>query len=106
MREYLIRPVEGHDWIPVAADALAQVLTPAGWDVHVVPGLGSHRVSVDGVEVAFSDDQVGWQVSVEGQLSHDRADALVDTVARQLAAHAGVATTWVLLTAGGSGESC
>ncbi|MBB2748738.1 hypothetical protein [Microbispora sp. NBRC 16548] len=97
-RAYLIRPEDGPEWIPIHARDLARVLTPDGWEACLVDGWGDHRIRVRDVDVSFSAEDVGWQVSIEGDLPANVADDLVDVVTRQITAHAGLSAVWVLLS--------
>lgn len=85
MSEYLIRPEGRANWIPVHVDDMQRVLTPSGWNAMTIAGWGYHRIRVADVEVGFSAEDVGCQVSVEGDLDATTAESLVAAVAGQLA---------------------
>jgi hypothetical protein len=92
--EYLIRPVGRAEWVPVPRDRLADVLVPQGCGARVIPGWGDLRVQIDRCEMAFSGEEVGWQVLFDGVAGPD-TDSLVAQVADQLAVFAGEPMEWV-----------
>lgn len=97
VREYLIRPAGRADWIAVPMDDMNRVLTPGGWNAEVVPGWADHRIRVSDIEVSFSGEDVGWHLSVEGEMDPAAADALIQTVADQLATYSGEPTRWICI---------
>jgi hypothetical protein len=94
MLEDLIRPRDRAARIPIPADDLAQVLTPRGWDCEVIDGWGELRIRVDNAELAFSGEDVGWQVIVEGDLSRDAAGTIVAAITKQIEQACGVQPGW------------
>jgi hypothetical protein len=90
-------PADDVGWIAVHADDVQRVLTPNGWDAAVIEGWGDHRVRIDNTEVSFSGEDAGWQVSVEGPMAAATADAVIETVAHQLAAYSREQTIWTCL---------
>jgi hypothetical protein len=98
MREYLIQAAdEGELWPASHRDRNDAVLRPRGWDAKEIDGWGDYRMLVEGVEVAFSGELAGWQVSIEGDMDSERADLLVDTIAAQVAQETGRPTKVVAL---------
>ena len=97
MREYLIRPEDRAEWIPVHVDDMTRVFTPAGWNAIAIAGCGENRFRIDDAEIYFSGEDVGWHVSVEGSVEPATADAIVDRVAKQLAEYSGGPTKWTCL---------
>ncbi|MBO2455969.1 hypothetical protein [Actinomadura violacea] len=97
MREYLIQARTGDGWIAFHHDDLAQVLTPAGWECAPVDGWGDHRLRLGEVEIAFSGEPPGWQISFEGEFDSHIADAVIATVTHQLGEHSGREAAWFLI---------
>ena len=75
---------DASDW-PIHKDDIADVLHPNTRPWVVAEGWGHHRISVAGIEVAFSWEPVGWQVSFEGDIEQDTAAAIVAEIAQNLA---------------------
>ncbi|GAA2425643.1 hypothetical protein GCM10010191_42460 [Actinomadura vinacea] len=97
MREYLIRADEDEGWIAVHVNDLARMLTPHGWGAVAMEGWGDHRLRLGGTELSFSGEAPGWHVAFEGEISPETADAAIETIARQLAEHAGRSVSWFKL---------
>jgi hypothetical protein len=85
MSEYLIRTEDG-DWPAIHKDRLAAVLTPPGSGCQVEPGWGDFRMRCGGAVLAFSGEDSGWQVVVEGE---DQVDALTEALTERIAAEVG-----------------
>jgi hypothetical protein len=96
--EFLIRTRDDHEWPVVAADRVAVVLTPRGWDCAVCPGLGDFGLRCGGSEIAFSAEMAGWQVSVDGSMSPEMALRFIQEVAGQVEREVGVPVEWIQLT--------
>jgi hypothetical protein len=98
VREYLLKAADGSGWIPIPSSRLAAVMLPRGWDAKVCPGSGDLRIAVEGVEVSFSIEDPGWQVTIEGDLPETKADALIAIMVKQLEVEAGTRVDVVLIT--------
>ena len=80
--EYLIRRSDG-EWFDLSADQYADALRPSSVPSKPAEGWGDHRVEIGGVEVSFSYEDPGIQVTFEGDLP----DALVDTIVGEILAN-------------------
>jgi hypothetical protein len=96
--EYLIRPASPDGWLAIPASALAEVLTPRGYDLRAGPGFGDLHLQAAGYEIAFSGEDPGWQVTLDGDIAHLDSDELVAQIARQVQDFTGTATEWVRYT--------
>jgi hypothetical protein len=79
MTEYLIKNADGSGWPAVHKDALAAVLAPKGWESEEIAGWGDHRIRLGGAEISSSGEEVGWQVTVEGELPAAEENAIIQT---------------------------
>ena len=82
--EYLIRFEGGGRFVFVPPASLAEVLAPRGYGFEPVDGPGDLRVRLGSVEIEYSLEMPGWQITIDGAEDRAWADAVVDTVARQL----------------------
>jgi hypothetical protein len=57
--EYLIRPASHEGWLVIPASALAEVLTPRGYDLRPGPRGGDLHLQGVGYEVSFSSEDPG-----------------------------------------------
>ena len=90
MIEFLIQADDGRDlWPAFHKDRNNDVLTPQDWDAVPIDGWGDHRVKIGAVEISFSGEEAGWQVSFEGEIDADRAAAIVATIAEQISRETG-----------------
>lgn len=71
------------------------MLLPEGWECEPVEGWGDFRMRCGRVEVAFSAEESGWQVVVDGDLPD--ADAIVAQVTRQVEQAVGEPCEWISL---------
>lgn len=92
--DYLIRTRDDLDGWPllIAHSDQPSVFQPAGWVCIPVEGWGEFRFRTGETEVAFSGEDPGVQVIIDGPMSRAEADRMVQVIADQLAAHTGVAT--------------
>jgi hypothetical protein len=79
MREYLIRRTDG-EWFDLPFGRWPEVMRPNSISSHPVEGWGNHRIEVEGVAVAFSDEDPGVHISFEGELPEAVARRLVEEV--------------------------
>jgi hypothetical protein len=77
--EYLIRRSDG-EWFDLHADRYAAALRPSSMPNRPVEGWGDHRIEVSGVEISFSYEDPGIQVTFEGDLPEEVADAIVTEI--------------------------
>ena len=96
--EYLIRPASHEGWLIIPASALAEVLTPQGYDLRSGPGFGHLHLHAVGYEISFSLEDPGWQVAFDGDVAHLDSDELVAQIARQVQDFTGIATEWFRYT--------
>lgn len=93
MAEYLIRTKDG-DWPAIHADRLAAALAPEGSGCQPVLGYGDLRLTCGAATVAFSGEDSGWQVSVDGIGEHE-ADRLVEVFTQRVSVESGQPCTWL-----------
>ncbi len=98
VREYLIRTAGTHEWPALHRGRLAEVLLPAGFGCEQVEGWGDFRMRCGAAVVAFSGEQPGWQVSVEGPMPDAECERLVITLTRQIEQAAGERCEWLQIT--------
>ncbi len=82
--EYLIRPASHEGWLVIPASALAEVLTPRGYDLRPRPGFGDLHLHGVGYEISFSGEDQDWQVAFDGDVAHLDSDELVAQIAREV----------------------
>lgn len=86
--EYLIRRTDG-DWFDLSPEQYAAALRPSSFPWRRVDGWGDHRIEVGGVEVSFSYEDPGIQVTFEGDVPEGVADAVVAEVLANITAVTG-----------------
>ncbi|MFC8733768.1 hypothetical protein ACFT5B_15035 [Luteimicrobium sp. NPDC057192] len=96
MREFLIRASADHGWPALPSDRMTEVLQPAGWDCEPIGGAGDFRVRAGGVEVSYSGEEIGWQVTFDADMP--RAEEWIERVTRQVAAATGEPCEWLELS--------
>ncbi|MFF2621373.1 hypothetical protein [Oerskovia jenensis] len=96
MREFLIRTSADHGWPAFHRDRMAEVLQPVGWDSAPVGRPGDFRVRAEGVEVSYSGEEIGWQVTFDGDMS--RAEEWIEQVTQQIAVAVGEPCEWLELS--------
>lgn len=96
--EYLIRPSSHDGWLVIPADSLAEVLTPHGSDAVPGAGFGDLHLRAPGYEISFSNEDPGWQVSFDGDISSLNPDELILQIARQIQNATGTNTEWLRYT--------
>lgn len=94
MNEYLIRTADTHEWPAVHSE----VLSPTGFDCAPVDGWGDVRLRCGVTEVAFSGEEVGWQISFDGPMADDDTDRFVTTVTSQVEQAVGQPCEWLRIT--------
>ena len=93
MKEYLIRGSDDPGGgLGVRTTDLFDVLAPEGWTSSPAAGWGDLRISVAHGEVAFSWEEPGWHVIVEGRIPDDEAERMIGQIAAQLTAATGQPT--------------
>ena len=96
--EYLIRPSSHDGWLAIRANSLAEVLIPRGYSVEPGAGFGDLHLQGSGFEVSFADEDPGWYVGFDGDISRVNTDEFVAQVARQVQESTGTSTEWVRVT--------
>ena len=94
--EYLIRTSETQEWPAFDRGRVREVLTPRGFECSATKGWGDYRLRCENAEVAYSGEERGWQVTVEGDLPN--ADRFIAQVTAQVADAAGEPCEWLRLT--------
>jgi hypothetical protein len=86
MIEYLIRATDDAEFAVelIPADRFDVVLKPAGFDATVIGGWGDYRIRIDDVEISYSAEDPGWQVSFESEIEDLRAERIAEVIASQL----------------------
>jgi hypothetical protein len=93
MREFLIRTVSRKDWPAFHSDLMGTVLVPVNATAQRVDGQGDFCVRFGSAEISYSGEEVGWQVTISGELAD--ADKWVDQVTLQVSVAAGESCEWV-----------
>lgn len=96
--EYLLRPSSHDGWLAIRADSLTEVLIPHGCDAKPAVGFGDLHLQGPGYEVSFANEDPGWYVGFDGDISRLDTDEFVAQVARQVQEHAEAPTEWVRIT--------
>lgn len=97
MIDFLIRR-DDDEWFDFPFDRYPDVLRPLTIASRPVEGWGSHRIEVGGVEISFSDEDPGFQVSFEtSSISAQRAREIVDDICRSIETKTGQKTRVVEL---------
>ena len=81
--EYLIRRTDG-EWFDLAPDQYDAALRPSSLASRRVEGWGDHRIEVGGVEVSFSYEDPGIQVTFKGELPERVAEVVIAEVLANL----------------------
>jgi hypothetical protein len=63
--------------------------------MHETEGWGDFRMMCSGSTIAFSGEEVGWQVSIEEPMDERDADALIAAVTEQVERASGDACEWL-----------
>ncbi|EDY16797.1 hypothetical protein CfE428DRAFT_5606 [Chthoniobacter flavus Ellin428] len=75
-----------------------EILRPASIPCEHAEGWGSHRIRIDGVDIAFSDEDFGFQVTFESDsLSEQRATQIMDDICENIRVTTGASTKVVSL---------
>jgi hypothetical protein len=96
--EYLIRPSSHDGWLTIPSVSLTEVLTPRGYDTRLGEGWGDVHLQAAGYEISFAFEDIGWQVTFDGDITGVETDELVAQVARQIQNSTGTATEWIRIT--------
>src|SRR4029077_16426409 len=96
--EYLIRPSSHEGWLVIPADTLAEVLTPHGSGAEPAAGFGDFHLRAPSYEISFSNEDPGWQVSFDGDISQLNPDELISQIAGQIQNATGISTEWLRYT--------
>ena len=86
--EYLIRRTDG-EWFDLGPDRYDFALRPSSLPSRRIEGWGDYRIEVGGVEVSFSYEDPGIQVTFEGEVAETVADAVVAEVLVNITAATG-----------------
>jgi hypothetical protein len=93
--EYLIRAAGPSSWPAIPKSRLPEVLGPRGYGCEEASGPGDLRLRLGSCEMAFSAEDVGWQVCFEGDTTGQDTDAVVSQVAQQVGEFTGASAEWV-----------
>jgi len=97
MIEFLIRRDDG-EWFDFSYERRAEIFRPHSIPSRPVEGWGTHRIEVEGVEISFSDEDPGFQVSFEtDSFDTTRARQIVDDICRNIETQLGQKTRVVEL---------
>jgi hypothetical protein len=95
MPEYLIRTATTHELPAFPPGPLADVLVPAGFACEQADGWGDFRMRCGATQIAFSAEDPGWQVIIDGPMPGTDRERLVTAIARQIAEAAGQPCEWL-----------
>jgi hypothetical protein len=79
MVEFLIRRTDG-EWFDLKVDQMAEALCPTSFEYRRAEGSGDWRIHTQGVDVSFSYEDPGIQISFEGEISEALAEAIVEEI--------------------------
>ena len=82
--EYLIRTAGTHELPAFPGRRLADVLVPAGFGCEQADGWGDFRMRCGATQIAFSAEDPGWQVIVDGPMPDTDRERLVTTITQQI----------------------
>jgi hypothetical protein len=98
MSEYLIRTASTHELPAFPRGPLADVLVPAGFVCAQADGWGDFRMRCGATQIAFSAEDPGWQVIVDGPMPDADRERLVTTITQQIGQAAGQPCEWLQIT--------
>ncbi len=74
--EYLIRPIDD-DWFNLGRSDFKEAFRPDSFEFSEIEGWGDHRIRINDVELVFSYEDPGIQISFEGTTSISFAEAVI-----------------------------
>ena len=83
MTEYLIRRTDG-EWFDIPASRAAEAYRPTSFASQRIDGWGDWRIRCEGVEISFSYEDPGIQISIDGDLPKNVADQIADEVRQNI----------------------
>jgi hypothetical protein len=83
MFEYLIRRTDG-DWFDLDPKRYEIAFRPSSIKAERVDGWGSWRILCSGIEISFSDEEAGIQISFEGEVSRELADQIASEICQNI----------------------
>lgn len=83
MNDYLIRRTDG-EWFDLHADRNVEAFRPSSFSSERIEGDGEYRIRTEGVEIVFSYEDPGIQVTIEGDLSQLVANQIVDEIRQNI----------------------
>jgi hypothetical protein len=95
MAEYLIRATGPSSWPAVPQSRLPEVLAPRGYNFEKISGPGDLSLRLGSCEMAFSAEDVGWQVCFAGDTAGQDTDAVVSQITQQVEEFTGGSAEWV-----------
>jgi hypothetical protein len=82
-REYLIRPNES-EWFDLHKDNFSEVFRPINFESEPITGWGDHRIKIEGIEISFSYEDPGIQITFWGEVDGEIADQIVDEILKNI----------------------
>jgi hypothetical protein len=98
MCEYLIRTASTHQLPALQRGRLADVLLAPGFSCERADGWGDFRMRCGDTQVAFSAEEPGWQVTLEGPMTDADRERLVTTITQQIGQATGQPCEWLQIT--------
>jgi len=83
MIEYLIRRTDG-EWFDLQAARFGEALRPSTYASERIQGWGDWRIRCEGVEIAFSYEDPGIQLSIAGDLPRETADRVANEICQNI----------------------
>ena len=83
MTEYLIRRTDG-EWFDLHATRFGDALRPTSFASERIEGFGDWRIRTEGVEISFSYEDPGIQMSIEGELPPTIADQIANEIRQNI----------------------
>jgi hypothetical protein len=89
MIEFLIRR-DDDEWFSFPYDEFRNILRPIRTPSRKIDGWGSNRIEVEGEEISFSDEDLGFQVVFEtGKMTDERAGQIIAEICENIEAVTG-----------------
>ena len=77
--EFAVRPTDA-SWFALDRSMFSEILRPSTQESHEISGWGDHRIRAAGVEIAFSVEDSGIEISFEGDISDSDACRLSEEI--------------------------
>jgi hypothetical protein len=94
--EFAVRPSDA-SWFALDRSNFSEVFRPSTQESQEISGWGDHRIRVAGVEIAFSVEDSGIEISFEGDISDSDASHLSEEIRANIERATGQGATLIPL---------